>query len=71
MNPNRKPFYPDVIVFCVCIIIAVWFFGYEFGLSQIKGCVVSAVKTYQPTQPALYRGVKAQKRWAKYEESKK
>ena len=70
MNPNRKPFYPDVIVFYICIVVAVWFFGYEYGLSQIKGCVVSEAKTYPQTQPALYRGVKAQKRWAKYEATK-
>ena len=70
MNPNRKPFYPDVIVFYVCIIIAVWFFGYEYGLSQIKGCVVSAVKTYQPTQPAvMYESRGDVKYWRDYTRS--
>ena len=70
MNPNRKAFYPDVVVFYACMVLAAWYFGYEYGLSQIKGCVVSEAKTYQPTQPALYRGIKAQKRWAKYEATK-
>ena len=31
MNPNRKAFYPDVVVGYVCLIIAVWCFGYLYG----------------------------------------
>ena len=31
MNPNRKAFYPDVIVVYVCIVIAVWVLGFTYG----------------------------------------
>ena len=70
MNPNRKAFYPDVIVFYVCIVIGAWFFGYEFGIAQIKGCVVQEAKVHTMTNPPLYRGARAQKLWAKYEATK-
>ena len=31
MNPNRKAFYPDVVVGYACVIIATWYFGFLYG----------------------------------------
>ena len=31
MRPGRKAFYPDVVVFAVCGLVAVWYFGFEIG----------------------------------------
>lgn len=34
MRPNRKAFYPDIIVAIVCLLIAVGYIGFEIGRSN-------------------------------------
>ena len=70
MRTPRSTALAERLIVWTAIIVGCWFLGYEFGIRQVKGCVVSEVKTHQPTQPALYRGTKAQNRWAKYEATK-
>ena len=31
MNPNRKAFYPDVLIVIFCLTVLVWFLGYNYG----------------------------------------
>jgi hypothetical protein len=31
MNPNRKAFHHDIIVFVACCLLVVWWSGYEIG----------------------------------------
>ena len=71
MNPNRKPFYPDLIVVYVCVVIGAWWLGFEYGKTQVKGCAVPEAKVHNMTKPPLYQGLRAQRLRAKYEESKK
>ena len=70
MKTPRPTAMAERLVLWLTVIVLSGMAGYETGIRQIKGCVVSQAKTYQPTQPALYRGVRAQKRWAKYEATK-
>ena len=70
MRTPRSTALAERLIVWTCIIVGCWFLGYEFGIRQVKGCVVPEAKVHSMTNPPLYRGVNAQKRWAKYEATK-
>ena len=38
LNQSRKPFRADLVVFYVCVLIGVWYFGYLYGSAQTPVC---------------------------------
>ena len=77
MRPDRKAFYPDIVVFVVCVLIAVGYLGFEIGRAnrpQVCAKVEGLVPVSSTADTCTYiAGTRGRAHWkflAKQEASK-
>ncbi len=62
LNQSRSPFKADLVVFYVCLIIAVWFCGYLYGSAQTPVCDKPVAKKLSVHSMTKH----TQKLWVRY-----